>query len=76
MTQIFVVTGSFRPQQPPVTGLWPCLENTKLSCVFLLVSVTGESHMLTPGLSEQRHMSNEVTLALGVGASCSVYRKV
>lgn len=37
-----------------------------------LVSVTGESHLLTLGPSESRHKSNEVTLVLGVAANCSV----
>jgi hypothetical protein len=65
-TQIFAATGSSSHQQAPETGLWQCLENIKLSCLLLLVSVTGgwgwgKSHA---DLSEQRFISDEVTLAL------------
>lgn len=69
-----------------MTGLWQCLENAKLSilrggfvlfvCFLVLFFVCHrESHMLTLGLSQHIHMSNEGTLVLGVGASCSVYGK-
>lgn len=40
--------------------------------MLLLVSVTGESHLLTLGPSEQSHKSNEVALVLGVAAHCSI----